>query len=825
MDLTSYAFGRNVPKTDATHHDGETHTYFKIPVEKESELADFVVDRFMHGSPLMLCEHPDKDKPHRFYLDLDTKHEADFDLERFLPSIQNAITTLFPNRTLRELPEFYKAMGIDPVIPDPYTVVVLFSMALPGYSYHLIWPFLMVSPRAYDTQFAKMQTLPCMARYRPWISDKPRSLRAPFCDRIEDGERQMRPFIFEGTYGTTGRRMRPEAGDTVKYPLPDDSTRRDNEPRWLKAVWALTSLRFPLMRSAGGLAPVILDRAEHLEAITETLREQHGSSATQWGKDPTVYSGVELEGRLKEMADADASTVKAVVVEYLNRCIALLKSKNSVVLVKIKDDDSAWCKIKPMTVQACSILFGVPLVELSSGAPEGGAAAAAGAGGDDEAPRSPPRGRRRTAAPKKPKITKTTPWQIWVTSTDRLEIREEIFHPETPSHFNMTPNDVLNLWRGFAYTDEELVLCKNYSLNGYNLVSFLEHVYNVTCSHDMEIYNYLMDWFAFIMTFPWKMTLTCPILVGDEGVGKTMVARAFGNYLGAAYVQVTGVEPILGRFNSIMMGKLLVQLDEIDHLTDGQTETLKHRCSEMEKTIEYKNVDSFTIDLPTNLLITSNNTVSQILKVGPNARRWALIKCTNYKSVLTKAYFVRAFDWLDLEGAKRGSKSFIAYLKTRDVSGMRTTTTPRTPMLMAQKMASMPQEHLFLHECVHMGCVRKIYYSMEAPPEATRIRWEGDGLDIDLNVFHDCFVLWCEHRKTKSSNVVVFSNLMALILEELYVMTTDPVHLSMKLRLPPARVVMAKFQQYYGLPEDDSYFNNVSEPMVWKPLPFQVPGF
>ncbi|RPI88521.1 MAG: hypothetical protein EHM41_00825 [Chloroflexi bacterium] len=464
-----------------------------------------------------------------------------------------------------------------------------------------------------------------------------------------------------------------------------------------------------------------------------------------------------------------------------------------------------------MPLHAVKIIFGVPIVTvLEEDAQE------------EDDPQEPPRARRRTANGRaaKPRKIKKAAFSVWINSCDRLTIRDQVFRP-----LERVPNDEINLWPGFAWNEVDLESSRAFSTPDYDLRAFLEYVWNVIASQSMKTFDYIVDWFAFIMAHPDRQTLTAPILVGPEGVGKTLIGQVFGQYLGKAYCNVVGPTTVLERFNQILMGKTMIHLDEIDHLSIEETSRLKGMVTGLEKTIEYKGIDVFKVEIPSNIFITSNNVTRQILYVGPNARRWAFMKCTDYPRILTKEYFISAYDWLEIEiPSKRGCKCFLSWLQRTRVPRVRearTTQNPRTAMLVAQKLATMPIEHLYFHECIRLGCVRRNYSVLEmSDPNNYRIAWSpNDGLEIDMNLFHDLFVLWCEHKKCKPSPIMAFNQLIKDVLGDQMVIAANALRATSVLRFPPLEICKKRFEEFYHFSTSDLVD---SESLNWSHLPAQI---
>ena len=107
---------------------------------------------------------------------------------------------------------------------------------------------------------------------------------------------------------------------------------------------------------------------------------------------------------------------------------------------------------------------------------------------------------------------------------------------------------------GFEYDEERLI-------------PFQQHVLKYFCRNKQESYDYFMNYFARKVQMPGNKNGVGMVLkTAKEGVGKGLVIDCLlgNNIFGElCYAQVGNMEALIGKFNSILMNKLLVNVDEV----------------------------------------------------------------------------------------------------------------------------------------------------------------------------------------------------------------------------------------------------------------------
>ena len=118
----------------------------------------------------------------------------------------------------------------------------------------------------------------------------------------------------------------------------------------------------------------------------------------------------------------------------------------------------------------------------------------------------------------------------------------------------------------------------------------LDHLREIWCSGDEKMYDYVLNWLSFIVQRPGEKTKVALCLKSEEGAGKGCILKLIEQIVSPEYYLATSnMKYILGNFNSIMEGKVLIDLDEASwggRRSDANA--LKEKITEEKQEIEKK---------------------------------------------------------------------------------------------------------------------------------------------------------------------------------------------------------------------------------------------
>jgi hypothetical protein len=165
----------------------------------------------------------------------------------------------------------------------------------------------------------------------------------------------------------------------------------------------------------------------------------------------------------------------------------------------------------------------------------------------------------------------------------------------------------INLFKGFKYVDKSYESFDERTKKHVNL--FLSYVFEVLASSNIDSYNYIMNWTANMCQG--NKNDSCLYFKGPEGIGKSTFSNMLQDHvLGRLLAVTSGTEPLKGQYNKILLGKLLVILEDLQTFSatewSGVTSQLKRMITE--DTLDYRDLyeKRFTADNTANFIITAN---------------------------------------------------------------------------------------------------------------------------------------------------------------------------------------------------------------------------
>ena len=198
--------------------------------------------------------------------------------------------------------------------------------------------------------------------------------------------------------------------------------------------------------------------------------------------------------------------------------------------------------------------------------------------------------------------------KLWMKWSKRRSYHDVDFLPEG----DLGPR-TLNLWRGWPHEprDESCRL-------------FLEHIENVICNGDEELYRWVIAWSAHMVQRPWEKPQTALVLRSGEGTGKGIFFKTLMRLCGPYGVHITQAKQLTGNFNKHLSGRIFVFADEVTWGGRVQEEgVLKGLLTEEHFMVEPKGVDAFQTTNFLRVGIASNG--RWVIPAGRTARRWQVI--------------------------------------------------------------------------------------------------------------------------------------------------------------------------------------------------------
>ena len=252
------------------------------------------------------------------------------------------------------------------------------------------------------------------------------------------------------------------------------------------------------------------------------------------------------------------------------------------------------------------------------------------------------------------------PFKWWLKHSNQGRYDKIVFDPkETPRS-----ECCYNLWTRYDINSTD---CQEADIG--NCDKILQHIYKIwTKGSDIQ-YDYILDWFASKLQFPWKKLCSVPVLQSQEGAGKNIILDLFIYIMGSKYyTAVSSPQHILGSFNGMVEGKLLVDLNEVSFggnvVANNQ---LKSLITEPKTMINKKNKEAYEIDNFCDYIITTNE--KWVISSNPDSRRYNCFDMDNWLAQCSpEERTLYNTELLEQTQNEPGIKAFAKFLYNRDIS-------------------------------------------------------------------------------------------------------------------------------------------------------------
>jgi len=254
----------------------------------------------------------------------------------------------------------------------------------------------------------------------------------------------------------------------------------------------------------------------------------------------------------------------------------------------------------------------------------------------------------------------------WLKNVERRQFKRVVFVP------NKEVPDAYNLWRGFA--------CEARPGKWDKLQ---EHIRENVCRGNDRLFSYLLGWMARMIQRPGEPGQTAVVLRGEQGTGKSFVAKQLGALLGRHYLQVGHSSQLVGNFNAHLRDCVFLFADEAFYAGDKKHEgALKMIVTEDVMAVESKGID---IEAATNcihLMMASNH--DWVVPAHSRSERRFLVLDVSEDHKQDIAYFGAIQKQMD----NGGREGFLYSLLNHDLTGFNVRTVPTTKALQEQQLQS-----------------------------------------------------------------------------------------------------------------------------------------
>jgi hypothetical protein len=205
---------------------------------------------------------------------------------------------------------------------------------------------------------------------------------------------------------------------------------------------------------------------------------------------------------------------------------------------------------------------------------------------------------------------------IWLNDTRRRQYQGVCFRPGVED-----TGGLINLWPGWPI---EPIYDKT------KCEAWLRLVKNVICDGDLKTFHWLMGWLANIVQEPTRRPMTAPVIIGRQGVGKSLFLSFFDKILGMSYTMVTQEEHVHGKFNMHLAHTLLLHSEEALFGGDKRHRSIiKSLITDNSRVVEPKGVDAYQVENHIRLILTSNEPWAAGVEFDD--RRFTIINCRDKK--------------------------------------------------------------------------------------------------------------------------------------------------------------------------------------------------
>lgn len=264
--------------------------------------------------------------------------------------------------------------------------------------------------------------------------------------------------------------------------------------------------------------------------------------------------------------------------------------------------------------------------------------------------------------------------------------RGVVFNP-MPINAKPLPDSYYNLWQGFAVEPKK-----------GDCTMILNHIRNVICNGDIEVYDYLIKWIAAKIQRPDKPSGAAVVLRGKKGSGKGTLGHFLMHLWGEHGLHISSSKHLTGQFNSHLEACCFLFADEAFFHGDKAGEsTLKALITEPTMLIERKGFDAIQCSNYLQILMATNE--KWAVPATADERRYCVLDVSD-SMIGNRDYFGRLHAAMEQESV---IAAFLHDMLHLDLTGWHSGDIPETDALKEQRLYSLDSIGRWLVDSVQNG--------------------------------------------------------------------------------------------------------------------------
>jgi hypothetical protein len=277
---------------------------------------------------------------------------------------------------------------------------------------------------------------------------------------------------------------------------------------------------------------------------------------------------------------------------------------------------------------------------------------------------------------------------VWLAHPDRRQfLRGFVFYPDEPPGPDHA-EETYNLWQGFNVKPKP---------GSWELLK--QHLMENVCQDSILHFDYLLDWMASLMQHPNRQGEICIVLIGEEGVGKSIVGRILRHILGQHAFIANHAKQLTGNFNAHLRDIVFLLGDEAFYAGDKAHESiLKSLITEPTLPIEAKYRDTVNAPNFLHMMLTANP--GWVIPVSVKGRRF-VVYSVGTDHMRDYPYFAAIMQEMETGGYE----AMLHELLARDISAFNVRDFPDSEGLQEQKQRSLKTELAWWLDVLHRGYV------------------------------------------------------------------------------------------------------------------------